>query len=239
VRRAVFALALLLGCGPSVSTASPTPTSTEAPTPSPTPSASPSPSPAALPAGWTSVSKTTANGPVTFGLPPTWRTLDLDQNTLASSYERLAASNPDFAKAISLEQMKNLSASGLFVYAFDFDPANMKSGFATNMNGLTQATKTTVSVDVLAQVTTAQIEVQLGAKTLSTGKLKMGGLDASRSAFEYTLARPDGGKVALALEQYYVIANGYPHVLSFTTARDLYDTYKTTFEQIATTYRVG
>ena len=127
--------------------------------------------------------------------------------------------------------MKNLSASGLFVYAFDFDPASSRSGFATNMNVLTQATKTTASVDVLAQATTAQIEVQLGAKTLSTGKLKMGGLDAWRSAFEYSLAQPDGGKVALALEQYYVIANGYPHVLSFTTRRDLYDGYKSVFDR--------
>ena len=112
--------------------------------------------------GWTPVTKKTEKPTVTFALPPSWRVIEESRR------------------------------GRLFVYAFDFDAAAMRQGFVSNMNALTQPVKTGASVDVMAQTTAAQIEVQIKAKTLSRSKLRIGPLDAARNAYAYSLQKPDG-----------------------------------------------
>ena len=192
-----------------------------------------------MPADWTTLTKNTESGRVTFAMPPSWRAIELDADTLARSYQQLASSNPEFGRAITLDQMKNLGAAGLYAYAFDFGPSSTSTGFATNMNAYTKAQKVLASVDVLAQSSAAQLDVQLKAKMVSTDKLRIGNADAVRNVYEYALSRPDGTSVPLVGEQYYLVINDFPHVLTFTTPKPAYESYRKTFEQMAMTFRVG
>ena len=231
----VACVAVACGAGQTASNASPSTAVSE--TPSATPSPTPVPS-ATIPAGWTLVEKKTQTGQASFALPPTWRVIDLDADTVARSFAAIASANPDFGKAFTLDQMRSLGAAGLYVYGFDFDPTTASSGFLTNMNALTQATKVTFTLDSFAQLNAGQIEVQLKAKTISSTKVRVGALDGIRNVYEYSLNGAQG-VTAVVVEQWYMIANSYPHVLSFTTAKSLYDTYKLVFEQIGMSYRAA
>ncbi len=96
------------------------PTATASPSPSPT--ATPSPRAALvpgldIPADWTAIERH-ADG-FAVGLPPRWRQIDLDPQTLEASTK--AIEDPQFA-AILRSQAQSLITSGLKLFAFDFTP---------------------------------------------------------------------------------------------------------------------
>ena len=129
-----------------VACSSPLPSAQSSPSPSP----SPSPTVAPLPTGWTQVAKSGFS----LGLPPTWRAIELDAQTISSGMRALREANPTFAEAYTEEALLQLVSSGIKVMAFDFGAPTA----ATNMNVLTTRLDSESSVDFVAQTGAAAFE---------------------------------------------------------------------------------
>lgn len=202
-------------------------------TPSPTPTASPSPTAATLPAGWSSVTKTE----FTFGLPPTWRVIDLDPQTISASMKLFRDANPTLAATYSEDQLINLAGAGIRVFGVDLGPSTT-AAFATNMNVTVQTmSAATVSLDVLVQTSAATIEVQLGAERAGFDHVSIGGRDAVRIRERYSMALPSGA-LKVMVTQYYLLRDRDAFVLTFTTRQEVADSLAATFESIAATFRI-
>src|SRR5438270_12811594 len=118
-RRPILLVALLLAAGCS------SPSASVAPTPTPTPVPSPTKSP--LPAGWSTVTRS-ADG-FSIAIPPTWRAIDLDPQTMASAFKTMVEQNPSIGQAYSVEQMQVMAPAWFKVMEIDFG-----KGGSTNHN---------------------------------------------------------------------------------------------------------
>ncbi|HEV8228630.1 MAG TPA: hypothetical protein VGQ86_01635 [Candidatus Limnocylindria bacterium] len=230
MRRLAFVIcALAISCGQASVSNGPTPTASTAPSPS----ASPSPTAVPLPSGWTAVTKTEFS----VGLPPTWRAIELDPQTVSASFRALRDTNPTFAQSYDEAALAQLANAGLKMFAFDLGPGGTSGGFATNMNISITALNADVSLDFLAQTSAAQVEVQLNATRKGLDKVSLGGRDAMRLRATYPLTVASG-PLTVAATQYYVLRGRDVFVLTFSTRQESKDALAATFEQIAQTFRI-
>ena len=209
---------------------------------SPPPSSSPSPSPSAISSGVTSRSldngwtrlEVTSEG-FTIDVPPKWRSLVLDPQTLDAATKTAIAQNPDLATVLSSDAMRQAMASGVKLFAFDLDPAHNVSGFGNNLNILKQPLNAAISLDFYTQVNVAQIEELLKLKVRVRRVMLANGTPADELSYERTTQRPDGPLVT-SLRQYLVVTGQTAWVLSFTVAQTKLAAYGDLLEQTAKTF---
>lgn len=222
--RSLVALTLVLACS------SPPPGARSSPSPSPSPSPTPSPTVAPLPAGWTQFAKSGFS----LGLPPTWRAIELDAQTISGGMRSLREANPTFAEAYTEEALNQLIASGIKLMAFDFGTPTA----TTNMNVLTTRLDAESSVDFVAQTGAAGFEVQLKAQRLGFDRLQIGGRDAVRTRQRYDLRQNSGEVMTLVATQYYLVRGRDMFVITFTTDPGLADGLAPVFDSIMQTFQV-
>jgi hypothetical protein len=223
-RRPILILALLLAAGCSSPTASASPT----PTPTPTPTPSPSPTKSPLPAGWSTVTRA-ADG-FTISIPPTWRAIDMDPQTMTAAFKTMVEQNPSLAQTYSVEQMQALVQQGIKVMAFDFG-----NGGHTNLNVLEQALPTEMSASVFAQLAASQVEVQLKIAPPKVESAIVGSLDAQVIRYDLPLQTANGTFNA-SFSQYIAMRGKDAYIITFTSQSEDAVGNRPTFDQIAANF---
>jgi hypothetical protein len=251
VRRRVLALALVLAsaCGqaasapPPAATVLPSPTDSETTRPQvavapPLASESPTPSPTPIPtiklkldAGWTAADRS-ADG-FAMGLPPRWHSIDLDPYALDASLR--AIDDPQY-QTLLRQQTASLLTTGVKLFAFDLSATNVStSGFTTNLNVIEETLPYTVSLDVYAQVTVAQLE-QLDAVSKPIGQQRVTLPAGPSQKLSYRVTLTSGTtKTTSAITQYLLVNGNIAYVLTFTTTPAQLGTYAPTFAKMAAT----
>jgi hypothetical protein len=171
----------------------------------------------------------------TFGLPPTWRAIDLDPQTISATMKAFRDANPGAGAVFTEDQIIQLANAGIRAFALDLGPSTTAS-FATNMNVIVQ-TASGISLDVLAQASAATLEVQLGAERAGFDHVSIGGRDAVRIRARYNANLATGARKLLAT-QYFLMGDRDVFILTFTAVQDVADSLAKTFEEIAATFRI-
>ncbi|HYY54256.1 MAG TPA: hypothetical protein VFA01_02650 [Candidatus Dormibacteraeota bacterium] len=256
MRQAALALAIafLAACSPASSQPSATAAATASDSATPRPQAAvpvplvsespgaptPTPSPLAtirlkLDANWTAVDRS-ADG-FAIGLPPRWRDIDLDPQTLDASLRSI--DDPQY-QALLREQTSSLLTSGVKVFAFDFTPSNVSStGFTTNLNVILEALPYTVSLDVYEQLALAQLsQLDAVSKPVAHQRVTLPAGTFTKLTYRITLTTASGQSTS-SITQYAIVSGLSAYVLTFTTTPAQATTYASTFTKIASTFTLA
>lgn len=234
--------ALLVACGggsepavvaaPTASPTTPSPTlfvTTSAPTSTPAAVASQT-----LANGWTRMD--VASEGFSIDVPPRWRAIVLDAQTIDATSKVMTSQNPELASVLNADVIKQALASGVKLGVFDVDQTHNVTGFANNLNILKQPLSTAMSQSAYTQANVAQIEDLLKVKTAVKHVTLGNGTPADEVSYERTVQYPQG-PVTLSLRQYFVIVGQTAWVLSFTIAQQKLASYGDTILQTATSFR--
>jgi len=167
------------------------------------------------------------------GIPPTWRAIDMDPQTMNAAFKTMVDQNPTFGQAYSLEQLQTLIQQGIKVIAFDFGTPGR--GLLTNLNVLHQALPAEMSADVFAQLASSQVEVQLKTNAPKVESARIGDLDGRRIRYEFPIQTANG-QLNASFFQYVALKGKEAFVITFTTRTEDAETYRSTFDQIAANF---
>lgn len=220
----VTLLLLLIGCGGSKDKPTPTPVP---PTAAPIPTLEPD---------WTLYEKPEYGFAI--ALPPRWEQIDMDAQTLEASLEMLGDENPEMATLLS-GQASSLVISGIKFFGFDVSVEAVSTGFATNVNVLSQPLGMEMSLDVFTQVTVAQLEnMELVKGRVSQRRVNLSTGEAVELKYRMEMQVPYGGTVTIAVTQYAFIRGEDAYVITLGTTEDQVETYAPLFEKIAQSFRL-
>ncbi len=197
------------------------------------------PSPSAIvlvvPSGWTELTVPEENFAI--AIPPRWQRLPVNPQELDASLKVISQSNPELANALGARGQE-LMASGVKLWAFDFDPASLQSKFATNLTVTRQSLSEPVSLDTYTTVNVTQIQ-QLTSRqgAIDQERVTLGNLPAERIRYNLSFQASDGTQGASAITQYLILSDNDAFVLTYATLLDQLDKYKTTFDQSAASFR--
>jgi len=222
-RRSILILALVAAAGCSAPTAS-----APSPTPTPTPTPSPSPTKSPLPAGWSTVTRVSDG--FSISIPPTWRAIDMDPQTLSAAFKTMVDQNPALAQSYSVEQMQALVQQGIKVMAFDFG-----TGGHTNLNVLQQTLPSEMSASVFSQLAASQVEVQLKISPPKIESVIVGGVDAQVIRYDLPLQTANGTFNA-SFSQYIAMRGKDAYIITFTSRSEDAASSRATFDQIAANF---
>src|SRR5882672_9759562 len=194
----------------------------------PTASASPSPTKSPLPAGWSTVTR--ASDGFSISIPPTWRAIDMDPQTMNAAFKTMVEQNPALAQSYSVEQMQALVQPGIKVMAFDFG-----SGGHTNLNVLQQALPSEMSASVFSQLAASQVEVQLKISPPKIESAIVGSLDAQVIRYDLPLQTANGTFNA-SFSQYVAMRGKDAFIITFTSRSEDAAGSRSTFDQIAANF---
>jgi len=91
-------------------------------------------------------------------LPPEWREIDMDPETMNASLDALEQENSDVATLLSNAQVENLIISGISFYGFDLSPQAIGDEFPTSINVLKQPLGAEISLDVYTELNVGALE---------------------------------------------------------------------------------
>jgi hypothetical protein len=173
----------------------------------------------------------TADG-FSISIPPSWRAIDMDPQTMNSAFKTMVEQNPSLAQSYSVEQMQALVQQGIKVMAFDFG-----SGGRTNVNVLQQALPSEMSASVFSQLAASQVEVQLKISPPKIEPAIVGNLDAQVIRYDLALQTPNGMFNA-SFSQYVAMHGKDAYIITFTNRSEDAASNKQTFDQIAANFAI-
>jgi hypothetical protein len=164
-------------------------------------------------------------------LPVSWADQSRDRARLLREVRRLAGDEPQLAAL-----MDNLLAAGdtnfaVKMIAFDLAPSSLSTGFATNLNVMTERTALPLAawrreaLKQLAQVDFVIQPIWWRMVTLPAGK-------AVRLTYR-TRFNIRGKRLDTAVTQYALVRNGAAVILTYTTLPKLAKGYRATFDRSA------
>jgi hypothetical protein len=220
---AALALALV-ACSPSASTpASPTPTDRPTATPSPT---------ITIESGWTK--EESAQGHFSVALPPKWKRIDLDSQTLDAAVATI--DDPQMKRALGT-QLQSLSASGVTFVAFDFTPERATPGFLTNINVIKTTLPRSYSLDVIAQLSVAQLEaIDSVVRPIEHARVELPAGPAERMSYAISTKLSSGDALTYSVIQYLVLSGLDEYVLTISCSPSSVGIYAPLFEKIARSF---
>lgn len=233
VAATVWLVLLLVSCGAAAPapTAVPTPTAV-LPTPTPVP-----PTVAPTPGEEWTVYELPRGG-YAISLPPHWEQIDMDPQTLESSLDAFAERNPEMATLLS-GRLRSLVTAGISFFGFDLSVEAAASGFATNINILTQTLGAEVSLDFYAQLNVGQLEnMDIVVKPITHSRVRLEAGDAEKVEYSWSMTSVGNETVQLAVAQYLLVRGKTAYILTMTTTADQAAKYKPLFEQIAGSFRI-
>jgi len=224
-------LMALASCGGPAPTATRVPpTATPQPTPTP-PVATPT-----LEAGWVLYEKP-ADG-FAIALPPTWRQIDMDPQTLGASLDAIKAQNPELAPQLE-GQARSLLEAGIKFFGFDLAPEALATGAATNVNVLSQSLPAEVSLDFYVQLSVGQLEnMSSVVKPVQQRRVQLAAGEAEELSYAMNMVAPSGAALALWTDQYLFLQGKAVYVITCTTSQETAPKYTEVFANIGRSFRL-
>ena len=173
---------------------------------------------------------TRANDGFSISIPPTWRAIDMDPQTMKAAFNTMVEQNPSLAESYSVEQMQALVQQGIKVMAFDFG-----SGGHTNLNVLEQSLPSEMSASVFSQLAASQVEVQLKISPPKVEPAIVGSLDGQVIRYDLPLQTANGTFNA-SFSQYIAMRGKDAYIITFTSSADDAAGNRSTFDQIAANF---
>ncbi len=230
MRRRTATLALAMGllslliaaCGGS---ATPEPSAAPTATPAPTPTATPAPTaePTATPEPSASVSTGEIGQTGTVSVPEIgftitladgWRAIPLTEEGLAAIRDAVPEGS-DVADLLE-SQAGDLAASGLKLWAFDYDTASLADGFASNMNVIAQPAVPGLTPSLLGTLAQAQLEGLEGVSDFSVTDVRLPAGDAVEATYQLDQTLDSGETVSALGTQYYLATDEHIYIVTFT-----------------------
>lgn len=188
--------------------------------------------PVVIPAGWTRHA-VAADG-FSLGLPGGWK--EIPPGDVEPALDDLRRDNPELADLVEGQLSGSLSQLVRF-FAFDTQAPTLSDGFATNANVVVEPLQVDISFDQYVEANVRQLR-QVPNVTVTVGNENLS-LPGGRSALinsRFTLQSPDGPKM-IDVTQYVFLKGRRGFILSMTTTPAHQATYRSTFEQIARTFK--
>jgi hypothetical protein len=164
-------------------------------------------------------------------IPPSWRAIDMDPQTMKAAFKTMVDQNPALAQSYSVEQMQALVQQGIKIMAFDFG----SGGGHTNLNVLQQTLPSEMSASVFSQLAASQVEVQLKISPPKIEPATVGGLDAQVIRYDLPLQTANGTFNA-SFSQYIVMRGKDAYIITFTSRFEDAVGSRATFDQIAANF---
>ncbi|MGE5139938.1 MAG: hypothetical protein ACM3JD_10770 [Rudaea sp.] len=189
-----------------------------------------------VPNGWTELAVPEQH--LAIAVPPRWQQLPVNQQELDASLEVIRKSNPELAAALGARG-EELLASGVKLWAFDFDAASLESKFATNLTITRQMLANPVSFDTYVTVNVSQIE-QLSSLQgpVTHVRITINNVPAEKVRYKISFQGEDGSSGTSAITQYLIMSRSSAFVLTYATLADELERYAAEFDQSAETFRV-
>jgi hypothetical protein len=222
-----------------------------------TPSASaPAPTGSSLPAASESAAQSAGASPATvtwkdysvqnpepfrISLPDTWQAIDASQLADSETLTKLQQQNPNLAAILrtSIDQMRS---GGISFVAIDPQSASTTRPFADNLNVVPpkgQVTPDRWDEFVRQSAIGIQQALKLAQAPSATAVSIPNTQRAAQLIYTYELAMPTGEKLVVAVQQYLVLANSKPFVLSMSTTLDQQVPRRDLFTEIANRFMPG
>jgi hypothetical protein len=188
--------------------------------------------PVAIPAGWTR--HDLASEGFTLGLPPGWR--DIPPGEVEPALDELRADNPELADLVEGQLQGSLSQLVRF-FAFDTEAPSLAEGFATNANVVVEPLQVDVTFEQYLEANVRQLrQVPNVTVTVRDDTLSLPGGRSAVISSVFELKSPEGLK-QVDVTQYVFLKGRRGFILSMTTTPAHQSAYRTTFDQIARTFK--
>ena len=169
-------------------------------------------------------------------LPQTWADRSNDRGRLIREVRRLAADDPELAAIMDSLLSAGDTNVAVKMIAFDLAPSSVRTGFATNLNVVSERTRLPLAAwrrEALKALTAMDFVVQpiwWRMVTLPTGK-------AVRLTYRARFSL-GGKRLDTSITQYALVSRGAAIVLTYTTLPRLATGYRPTFERSARSLRL-
>jgi hypothetical protein len=192
----------------------------------------------ALPAGAQSGSgwvRHQGDGGFSLELPVSWADESTDRARLIREVRRLAGDDPQVAALMDNLLAVRETNIAVKMIAFDLAPSSLRSGFATNLNVVTERTALPLAVwrhEALKQL--AQVDFVVQPILWRMVKLPAG--KAVRLTYRARF-NVGGKRLVTAMTQYALVNRGAAVILTYTTLPKLAKAYRATFDRSARSLR--
>lgn len=250
-------LVLASGCSTAQSlpttltpTSTNTPASTSIPVPTATPILLPTPtriSPAKTPMA-TTLTTTLETGWVLYekpaegfalALPPTWKQIDMDPNTINTDLDLIEESNPQIGKLLK-EEAPAFVVSGTKFWGIDLDPATARVGSLTNIGVVKKHSEIKISLGAYVSALIAFWEDQPDViKPVTHQRVKLAGSDAEELRIKMAVTTTNTTTATVTTQyQYILIKDQDFYSIGMTTHADQAEKYAPIFAKIAQSFHI-
>jgi hypothetical protein len=175
---------------------------------------------------------------VSLALPPEWAVIDAADVDPSSAVAEMANQNPQL-KAVLEQGRAALTSGQVQLIAYDLDPERVgETGFPTNIRIGHQAFSEPPTLTKVSDVNEQDLRKTPGFTDVQRTPVAIGNLPATRLSSKLHINDAAAQPFTLALEQYVIVSQHDVYVLTFTTASERAEHYRSTFDQILGTIRV-
>lgn len=224
-------------------TSTPQPAATTAPTGTPIPSETPTPEPTAalvtstLDSGWIRYELPGEQFAVT--LPPRWRPVDLNPETLGPVLQAIRDDNPGIRGLISDQMLRGQILSGLTFYAVHQAPETYVYDTPTNLNLVKLVLQIDITLDTYVQQKLRQIELQVIRNTpIHHERVMLGNVEAEKFEYYREITGTTGEFISVQIVQFLVLDGRTSYVITLTSPLELADSYVPMFEEIGASFEL-
>jgi hypothetical protein len=167
-------------------------------------------------------------------LPPEWRQFDMNPKTFEAKFQEALKQNPQFEPMLG--NLRQQVTSG--VKFFGFDPATVRTGFATNVNVIRHPLPGRMNLDAAATGALKEIEsLPTVNKPVAHARVNAAAGDCERFRFKMVMKTPNGKNLAISTTQFLFVKENESYVVTLTTLPEYETKYAATFDKIGQSFQ--
>jgi preprotein translocase subunit SecD len=168
-------------------------------------------------------------------LPPTWKQIDMEPNTINTDLDLLEESNPEIGKLLK-EEAPVMVASGTKFWSVDLDPAAAKVGSLTRIGVVKLHSEIKISLDALVSGYITLLDDQPGViKPITHQRVELAGGDAEELRIK-TAVTTTNTTTTTVMTQYILIKDQDFYSIEMGTRAEQAEKYAPIFAKIAQSF---
>lgn len=171
-------------------------------------------------------------------IPESWQRLPMNPADLQALLASTRAANPELANMLG-SNAQTLIQNGIRFWAYDADPAALRSNIATTVTVLKRTLPGPVSLETYVQLNVNQItEMKTRVGAVNSQRLSLNGKAAQQLQYTISFAQSNGTSVLTSVTQFFMVDNADAYVIGFAAAPGSAESYLPVFLKTAASFRL-
>jgi len=188
--------------------------------------------------GWTLYE--VVNEEFSIALPPEWLPIDLNPNALGDALKAVGEQNPELKRLFSNENLRNLAASGVKLYALNLKPETLLYDIPISMNVIKIDVGFKLPLDTYVPLVLRQLQAVADPQVpITHHRVTLSGIEAEEFKYSMSINNARGQPVKGQVIQYLIPVGTIQYTISLIAPGELAEEYMSTLEQIGQSFQLS